>query len=893
MSRKVRTLFYFYVFLFVASLSYSQQDTILVDFGSVVSIAPWNNFTDGSGAGEIQYLKNSRDLYTGVGIHIYDRFNGINTGGTTSPDPNLGYPSSATSDSYFGNTAEFSGLIIPKSGLLISGLNPSKEYTIEVFASRNASDNRETKYKFEGLTLDSVYLNPSNNTANTVSVTMQPKADGSIDLTVSPGPNNNNSYGFFYLGALKIIYEQEDVLPPSITLTAPNGGEELFGGTNFNITWFPVNLLEDIVVSYSTDSGSSWDEIATVASTQTMISWNVPDISSSTSLVKVVSGTASDQSDSVFTIISSGGIVSDTIMVDFGSVVSDAPWNNFTDGAGAGEIQYLKNSRNLHTGVGIQVYDRFNGINTGGTTMPDPNLGYPSSATSDSYYGNTVEWSGLIIPSSGLLISGLNPAKEYTMEVFASRNASDNRETKYRFEGLTLDSVYLNPSNNTANTVSVVMQPKSDGTIDLRVSPGPNNNNSYGFFYLGALKIIYEQEDVFPPSVTVISPNGGEEWGQGTTKNITWLSNEVRDVEIEFSANGGTTWDNLGTVSASDGSFEWLVPDIDTDSALVKISAVGNSEISDVSDNFFKIGDFISMVTDTILIDFGSTASADPWNNFTSDQGSGSIQFLRNSKNLLTGIGCNIYDRFNNINLNGTTNPDPNLGLPSTATSDSYYGNTNTWLGLIEPTAGMMFSGLDTSLQYTFEIFASRMNVTDNRETKYKFIGKTTDSLYLNAANNETQQAVIALQPAANGTIDLIVSAGENNTNSYKFYYLNSLRMIYEYSEVLPPSITVISPNGGEEWYGESTREINWISTGVNIVRLEYSVDNGNIWTLIVDSLDASVRSYTWMVPNIPTTEARIKITDVDNTDVYDVSDDVFTINEPFFEITILSPNGF
>ncbi len=613
MSQKFKVLIYSCLIPFIVSLGYSQTttyDTIKVDLGSNVTEGGWNNLTNSDGTGEITMLKNSRNLYTAMGINVYDKFNGINTSGTTTPDASIGFPSTATSDSYFGNTVEFSGSTEPTGGLLFSGLNPSKQYTFEIFASRLASDNRETKYKFNGAALDSVLLNPSNNTANTVSVTMQPKEDGTIDLIVSPGPNNNNSYGFYYLGALKMIYEQEDVLPPAITLTAPNGGEELTGKSNYNIAWDAINLKDDVVVNYSTNNGASWNEIATVDSSQTSLEWLVPNITSNNCLVQVVSGTASDQSDSVFTIVSGSSVVNDTILVDLGSNISAGAWNNFTDAAGSGEIPALINSRNLYTAIGCNISDRFNGINLNGTTTPDPNLNLPSTATSDSYYGNTAVWGGLVEPTAALLFTGMDVSKAYTFEVFASRmGVSDNRETKYKFIGGITDSIYLNAANNQSEIATITLQPAADGSIKLQVSAGENNNNSYSFYYLTALKIIYEQEES-APLVTVTSPNGGEEWTRGTVQKITWVSNDINNVKIEYSADNGSSWDSVGTAAASVGKFDWTLPDAKTDSALVKITAVENSEISDVSNNVFKIDDPISGEFRPLIVVLGSSTAA-------------------------------------------------------------------------------------------------------------------------------------------------------------------------------------------------------------------------------------------------------------------------------------------
>jgi hypothetical protein len=43
--------------------------------------------------------------------------------------------------------------------------------------------------------------------------------------------------------------------------------------------------------------------------------------------------------------------------------------------------------------------------------------------------------------------------------------------------------------------------------------------------------------------VTVISPNGGENWNGGETRNITWNANaSITNVTIDYSTNSGNSW---------------------------------------------------------------------------------------------------------------------------------------------------------------------------------------------------------------------------------------------------------------------------------------------------------------------------------------------------------------
>ncbi|MBL7784289.1 MAG: M4 family metallopeptidase [Chitinophagales bacterium] len=90
-------------------------------------------------------------------------------------------------------------------------------------------------------------------------------------------------------------------------------------------------------------------------------------------------------------------------------------------------------------------------------------------------------------------------------------------------------------------------------------------------------------------------------------------------------------------------------------------------------------------------------------------------------------------------------------------------------------------------------------------------------------------------------------------------------------------TITVTSPNGGEIWQAGSTQNITWTSTGtVSNVNLYYSIDGGSNWNFIANQ--ANTGSYTWTVPNSPTTLARVRVENSSNSTVADNSNANFTI---------------
>ena len=119
------------------------------------------------------------------------------------------------------------------------------------------------------------------------------------------------------------------------------------------------------------------------------------------------------------------------------------------------------------------------------------------------------------------------------------------------------------------------------------------------------------------PMLSLTSPNGGEEWVFGTTHDITWTSDNVGDIQLVYSTDGGANWTIIDTgVDALSGNYEWTVPEIISSNCIVRIFSVDEINISDYSDGIFSITNLpkpeISLATVTVElgeVDVGSSTS--------------------------------------------------------------------------------------------------------------------------------------------------------------------------------------------------------------------------------------------------------------------------------------------
>jgi hypothetical protein len=102
--------------------------------------------------------------------------------------------------------------------------------------------------------------------------------------------------------------------------------------------------------------------------------------------------------------------------------------------------------------------------------------------------------------------------------------------------------------------------------------------------------------------------------------------------------------------------------------------------------------------------------------------------------------------------------------------------------------------------------------------------------------------------------------------------------------------ITVSSPNGSEYWCVDSTYNILWNSNFfVDNVKLEYSTNSGGTWLTIINSTEND-GVYQWIIPNNPSTNCKVKVSDHYDSDPADSSDNDFTIGVSAIAVT--DPNG-
>jgi hypothetical protein len=287
-------------------------------------------------------------------------------------------------------------------------------------------------------------------------------------------------------------------------------------------------------------------------------------------------------------------------------------------------------------------------------------------------------------------------------------------------------------------------------------------------------------------TITILYPNGGEVLTPGDMELIQWTwTGAIDSVRVDYSTNGGGTWTPIEQKTLNDSFCGWNVPNKPGNTLLIKVTDSSNPSILDISDNNFSI---------TSSIQITSPVSGENWE----------------------------------------------VGTLDTITWDATKGIANV-----------------------------KIDYSTNGGTSWATIIASTP-------HNGIYPWNVPNKPSTNA---LVRVTDTDNT------FVLDMSDIFNIST----QITVLSPNGGENWEVGSSQDITWdASPGISDVKLEYSTNGGGSWTqLVASTLNTGV--YGWKIIDVPSNAFRIKITDCTNTAITDMSDNNFTV---FSNLNVISPNG-
>ncbi len=323
-------------------------------------------------------------------------------------------------------------------------------------------------------------------------------------------------------------------------------------------------------------------------------------------------------------------------------------------------------------------------------------------ATGRIYFRPTLELFGLIqIPFEFLLSTEGSSARQNINQFGISPNWSwgtlhlgdfTEEYSQYTLSGIKIRGAGINIkpgifrfSTSTGFTQRSVLGGAQDGSFKRflfasKIGVGKEESSFVDFIFLRAKDEI-SSLDQTGKSINLISPNGNDILEIGTLQSIKWNSYGVAGaIKIELSCDGGNTYELIATNLPNVSYYNWTVAGAPTFQAMIKVSAVDDPTIYDISNYYFTIGSGVQSSIVSNYDEIINPNSVTPQENLVVGT-KGKVEFLENTLSLEFDGGGSIYTRdLRSTNLDSTDIPKFLTKLYKVKVGTNYDFAFNTFL---------------------------------------------------------------------------------------------------------------------------------------------------------------------------------------------------------------------
>ncbi|MDA8979010.1 T9SS type A sorting domain-containing protein [bacterium] len=709
-------------------------------------------------------------------------------------------------------------------------------------------------------------------------------------------------------------------------LTSPNVGEAWFAGTEHEVTWVSNFMTASTVtLSYSLDGGESWTALATTDNDGSY-TWLLPSTSSTTARVKVETANEEDISDADFTILphitvtspnggeALDGCASTTITWQAGgtsgtygidlSMDGGSTWENLTESATGSSWNWSVITNETTSEAKIRVRD-----------MADASKEDASDAAFDLLKTEDVV---MLSPNGGETwftgeVRQLNYIKDAGVGSVDLAYSVDNGQNWINIATSQTDGAYgwTVPNTPAAAALLRVQDHNVSCRTDLTDAPFaiisevdinvPNGGEIYQATVMpAAFGGVYLMDNG-----TVTTDGGrfydsGGPTGDASNTNYTkyfWPATQENELRLTFTRldlyNGYSNYDD-----------RLYVYDATTNELLLNLQGAP-SEASMQTDPPTAQGQGLKIVFQNET-GYGGTASG--WD--------ANIESIAPTGDSTHPVDWQVAGTSKEFHLDYSTNG----GASWKRIVSNYYSPTGhyDWPVPNDASSQALVRVMDTEngevvdvsdLAFQIQAGTPQISILHPNDAATVHIGSVEEITWQGqfltspyvaidySADNGATWTVITGSTLNDGTYEWLVPDNETTLALIRIRDAvnNGIQDVSDIGFTIAPPIALQTQNTLAADYRSCTyTNIDWFAGGTSgTYAISYSVDAGETWLPIEANYTnaAGFISYNWLVPNTPTTQALVKVEDVNAPSKVDLSDNLFTIS-PTVELTSFTYGG-
>ncbi|MFA5356752.1 MAG: hypothetical protein WC301_05035 [Candidatus Omnitrophota bacterium] len=711
---------------------------------------------------------------------------------------------------------------------------------------------------------------------------------------------NNTGSSFFYIRG-------------NLTVTYPdNMGVVWDVGTSQNINWSKKGNITSVDLSYSNDSGTTWNTIeagigTTNCTTNCTYLWNIDadrPLSYLQGLIRVSDSSpagqfTNDTSNNPFTL---RGALNITYPSDEGIVLTyDGASKATINWVKTGDIKYVNLSYCINGTTGPWV--TFANVSASNLsyewTIPDAvgnNVRINISDTQNPSVWDVSDNSFKIVgkldldqPTGGPLFTWEVASPQLIMWTptgtlgYVKLEGSINNFTNESCDGCTFTINGSVPAGQSGvlQTYNYTVNDTISDSASIRVSDADAQRANYTWSKSPAFNI--------KGKIRVTQPNGGENLTAAQSYDIKWVpTGSLGNITIIFNQTGDERIIANANISSNDRTFTWSIPDdAVTDAGSIRIESANDSTVTDTSDDTFMIKGTIQLLTPAY-----------------------NERVLANSTYYLNWSYNGTYPSNDKVTISYNINDGGFVQLTNapdvSARSWGWYVNDT-----LTTNAKVKISrNADPSVNYTtplpFRIVGSLDLLSPTAVSKWK-VGTNEDIVWLRQGS--IQNVTLAYSPDNGTTWPVTIAKTEGEALSYTWgiptdgtveVSTQAKVKIFDTNDfsvndtagpfTVLPKFVLNTPAANESVIASKVFNITWNSYGqANKVNLYYYTDVNGTWYRVGEENMTNYGYYNWLVNDTLNKTVQMRITYPDDEGgSYNVS--------PTFKIipgfTVISPNG-
>ena len=407
----------------------------------------------------------------------------------------------------------------------------------------------------------------------------------------------------------------------------------------------------------------------------------------------------------------------------------------------------------------------------------------------------------------------LQAGEAYTLRFYASANGTGFiravvRNNSTLFTDTALGRVEVRPTGNSYSL---------DFTVDAinghaRVQFNCGLSDSLTRIAIDSVSLIMKTV----PTISITSPQSAERWLTGTERQIAWRNTGILEkVKILYSKDNGENWLNISSAADNFNEFWWAVPASAAGIQCRILVSTVDGEIADTSDLFS-------------IVDPGVVEAGD---------------LIKNG-----GFVDTSFWRFSCPDSVTDTIINEEFVIASTKLFPNAWDIKLEQQGITLKSGKMYTFSFDAYASSPRELFA---NVGRVNGGPWSVTGGDTIPVHLTTEKKRFATSFIMAETFRDIRVEF------NCGTDTPTIYLDNVSLI----ETDAPDVFVTKPLLGVILKSGTDFNIEWNSSDIANVNIEYSLDNGDTWELIVESID-NLGAYVWSVPEVSSEKCLIRLVD-------------------------------